>query len=161
MSESLQPVSLVPPTPRPSRPADTQVDSIYRYVRRVDVRFRDLDVLGHVNHVVYLTYVEHVRTEYFWDVLGITVPSGNAAAFVIETVHCEYKQPIAWGEKIDVGWRICRLGRSSVEYLFELRRGETLVATGSGVMVNADPLLGKSVPIPDVWREGLACFEGL
>ena len=62
--------------PDPSRPADCHVDPRFRYVRRIEVRFRDLDALGHVNHVVYLTYVEQVRTQYFQDVLGIDVPTG-------------------------------------------------------------------------------------
>ncbi len=33
------------------------------YERSVDVRWRDTDALGHVNHVVFLTYLEDVRLE--------------------------------------------------------------------------------------------------
>ena len=46
----------------PIRPPDTHVEARFRYVRRIETLFRDLDALGHVNHVVYLTYVEQVRT---------------------------------------------------------------------------------------------------
>ena len=145
----------------PVRPSDSHVDHVYRYVRRVDVRFRDLDILHHVNHVVYLTYVEQVRTQYFYEVLGIQVPSGNPTAFVIATVNCEYLLPLAWGDEVDVGWRITRLGRSSIQYIFELARGNDVVCRGNGVMVNADPRAGKSAPIPAEWRNGLATFEGI
>lgn len=134
---------------------------MYRYVRRIEVRFRDLDILHHVNHVVYLTYVEQVRTQYLFEVLGIQVPSGKNAVFVIATVHCQYLLPLAWGDEVDVGWRITRLGNSSIDYIFELRRGGDVVANGNGVMVNADPRAGKSARIPDEWRAGLAAFEGI
>ena len=150
-----------PRAPEPRRPADSQVDPIYRYVWRIEVRFRDLDILHHVNHVVYLTYVEQVRTQYFHEVLGINVPSGNETAFVIATVNCQYLRSLAWGDEVDVGWRITRLGNASIEYIFELRRGNEIVANGGGVMVNADPRAGKSAQIPDSWRSGLAQFEGI
>jgi acyl-CoA thioester hydrolase len=151
----------LPPVPDPSRPEGSHISDVYRYVRRIDVRFRDLDILHHVNHVVYLTYVEQVRTQYFSDVLGIRVPSGNATAFVFATVNCEYLAPLAWGDEVDVGWRLTRLGRSSIDYIFELVRGSDIVCRGSGVMVNADPRAGKSAPIPDAWRAALAAFEGI
>ena len=134
---------------------------MYRYVRRVDVRFRDLDILHHVNHVVYLTFVEQVRTQYFYEILGIQVPSGNPTAFVIATVNCEYMLPLGWGDDVDVGWRFTKLGRSSAHYMFELTRGSDVVCRGHGVMVNADPRAGKSAPIPTSWRAALAAFEGI
>lgn len=77
----------MPPVPPPLRPPECNVDPVYRYVRRVEVRFRDLDILHHVNHVVFLTFVEQVRTQYLYDVLGIQVPSGYPAVFVIATVR--------------------------------------------------------------------------
>lgn len=141
------------------RPTDSQVDARFRYVGRVEVRFRDLDALGHVNHVVYLTYVEHVRTSYFRDVLGLAVP--DALTWVVASVQCDFRLPLLFGEQIDVGWRIGRLGRASADYAFELRRGPHLAATGGGTLVNADPRAGRSIPIPDAWRAAVSAFEGI
>jgi len=39
------------------------------YTTEIDVRFRDIDAMGHVNNAVYATYIEQARTEYFRDVL--------------------------------------------------------------------------------------------
>ena len=143
----------------PSRPADSAVDPRFRYVRRVEVRFRDLDALGHVNHVVYLSYVEQVRTQYFHDVMGIRVPAG--LTWVIATVSCEYLLPLAFCDVVDVGWRISRLGGASAEYEFVLMRGTELVARGSGVLVNSDQRAARSATIPDEWRAKSAAFEGI
>jgi acyl-CoA thioester hydrolase len=128
-------------------------------VRRIDVRFRDLDALGHVNHVVYLSYVEQVRTQYFQEVLGISVPA--ELTWVIARVSCEYLLPLLFGDSVDVGWRIGRLGRASADYEFVLVRGADVVARGGGVLVNSDPRTGRSASIPDAWRNAAAEFEGI
>jgi acyl-CoA thioester hydrolase len=128
-------------------------------VRRVHVRFGDLDALGHVNHVVYLTYVEQVRTQYFHEVLGIDVPSG--LTWVIARVACEYLLPLRFGDAVDVGWRIGRIGRASAEYEFVLMRASDLVARGGGVLVNSDARAARSAPIPEAWRLAAAEFDGI
>ena len=137
----------------------TGLDSRFRYVRSVDVRFRDLDALGHVNNVVYLSYVEQVRTEYFRDVLLLGIP--HDLTWVIARVWCDYLQPLGFGDRVEVGWRISRLGGASAEYEFELAKGGMLVARGGGVLVNSDARAARSAPIPDVWRERIAEFEGI
>jgi acyl-CoA thioester hydrolase len=38
--------------------------------RPVDVRWRDTDALGHVNHVVFLTYLEEGRDAFYTQILG-------------------------------------------------------------------------------------------
>ena len=149
-----------PPRPAdPARPADSHVAPRFRYVRRIEVRFGDLDALGHVNHVVYLTYVEQVRTRYFHEVLGIDVPAG--LTWVIARVSCEYLLPLVFGDAVDVGWRIGRLGRASAEYEFVLMRGAEVVARGDGVLVNSDGRAARSAPIPAAWREAAATYEGI
>jgi acyl-CoA thioester hydrolase len=37
---------------------------------RIHVRFSDLDILGHVNNSVYLSYFEIARVHYFGELLG-------------------------------------------------------------------------------------------
>jgi acyl-CoA thioester hydrolase len=145
----------------PSEPAATGrgIDSRFRFVRGVDVRFRDLDALGHVNNVVYLSYVEQVRTEYFRDVLKLAVPSD--LTWVIARVRCDYLLPLVFGDRVEVGWRISRLGRASAAYEFEMARGREIVARGDGVLVNAGGDGGRSVPIPEAWRARIADFEGI
>jgi acyl-CoA thioester hydrolase len=135
------------------------IDPRFRFVRSVDVRFRDLDALGHVNHVVYLSYVEQVRTEYFRDVLLIDVPT--ELTWVIAHVWCEYLLPLAFGDTVEVGWRISRLGGASADYEFELACRGVVVARGGGALVNSDARAARSAPIPDAWRTRVADFEGI
>jgi acyl-CoA thioester hydrolase len=117
-------------------------------VRSIDVRFHDLDALGHVNNVVYLSHVEQVRTEYFRDVLLLSIP--NDLTWVIARVWCDYLQPLGFGNRVEVGWRISRLGGASAEYELELAKDGEVAARGGGVLVNSD-----------AWRARVAQFEGI
>ena len=141
------------------RPADTVVDPRFRYVYRLQVRFGDLDALGHVNHAKYLTYVEQARTMYALEVLGVDVP--DALRFVIATLRCDFLAPLAFAEIVDIGWRLTRLGRSSLHFEYELVAGGRAVGRGDTVVVWADPRAGRAIPLPDELRRRAAEFDGL
>jgi acyl-CoA thioester hydrolase len=40
------------------------------FERVVDVRWRDVDALAHVNHAVFLTYLEEARDAFYAQILG-------------------------------------------------------------------------------------------
>jgi acyl-CoA thioester hydrolase len=42
----------------------------YRFSLPREVEFRDIDIAGHVNNAVYLTFLETARIRYLLDVLG-------------------------------------------------------------------------------------------
>ena len=46
---------------RPGGGREGRVLSRFRFVHDLDVRFRDLDAIGHVNNAVFLTYFEAAR----------------------------------------------------------------------------------------------------
>ncbi len=141
------------------RPTDSVVDVAFRYVHRLQVRFGDLDALGHVNHAKYLTYVEQARTMWARDVLRVDVP--EALRFVIATLHCDFLAPLGFADFVDVGWRLTRVGRSSATCKFELTAEGRTVGRGDTVIVWADPKAGRAVPLPDDLRRRAAEFDGL
>ena len=50
----------------------------FPYVWPVEVRFRDLDALGHVNNAVFLTYLESARIGYWLELTGRTGLAGSS-----------------------------------------------------------------------------------
>ena len=148
------------PLGRPAeRPADSVVDSRFRYVDRQRVRFRDVDGLGHVNHQAQLAYVEQSRSLYFNELTGVPIPEG--LRWVIRTLHIEFFVPLSFAQVVDTGWRLSRLGRSSADYEFEIASDGRVVASGGGVLVYADPRAGRSEPIPEQYRAIIAAYEGI
>jgi len=61
------------------------------YTTDIDVRFRDIDAMGHVNNAVYATYIEQARTEYFRDVLDADL---SALATVLASLSIDFRRPV-------------------------------------------------------------------
>jgi acyl-CoA thioester hydrolase len=58
------------------------------FERAVDVRWRDTDALGHVNHAVFLTYLEEGRDAFFTQALA-TDP-----AYVVARIELDFRAEI-------------------------------------------------------------------
>ena len=58
----------------------------------IQVRFRDIDAMGHVNNAVYATYVEQARTEYFEEILEEGL---DAVSTVLASLELSYERPAA------------------------------------------------------------------
>ena len=63
----------------------------FRFTTSLEIRFRDLDALGHVNNAVYLTYFEIVRTRYWKRLFGL--PPAQDWGFVMVRTECNYRSP--------------------------------------------------------------------
>jgi acyl-CoA thioester hydrolase len=124
------------------------------FVHREDVRFRDLDPMGHVNNAVFLTYIESARAAYFWN-LGIA-RSLEDLTLVVARVEIDFRAPVGFPEVVEVGVRAGRFGEKSFGLDHELHvRGE-LVAEAKTVLVAYDYARAQTVEIPADWREKLA-----
>lgn len=120
----------------------------YRFVHTIDVRFRDLDAIGHVNNAVYLTYLEAARIAYW---LHVTRRTGiEALDIILARVEIDYRSPAEFGETLDIGVRVASLKRSSflVELAVVERRTGRLVAESRNVLVYFDYAANRPIPIP-------------
>jgi acyl-CoA thioester hydrolase len=91
----------------------------FPFVFPVDVRFRDLDALGHVNNAVYLTYLESARIAWWQEVSGRPLAQ---IGMILARTEIDYRSPAAYGERLEVGLRCASMGRSS--FVMEFRMEE-------------------------------------
>jgi acyl-CoA thioester hydrolase len=121
----------------------------------IQVRFCDLDALGHVNNAVYLTYLEVARAAYFSRLEPDWVGKGH---FILARAEVDFLRPILLEDSVEVGVRVVRLGRSSfdMEYLV-LAAGEE-AARGKTVQVWLEG--GRPAPLPQKVRARIAELEG-
>jgi len=121
----------------------------------IQVRFRDLDALGHVNNAVYLTYLEVARAAYFSRLEPDWVGKGH---FILARAEVDFLRPILLQDPVEVGVQVVRLGRSSfdMEYLV-LAAGEE-AARGKTVQVWLEG--GRPAPLPQEVRARIAELEG-
>ncbi len=110
----------------------------YSFKLPIRARFRDSDMLGHINNAVYLTYFESGRIEY-WMVL-----TGNSSLeglpFILAQTEIDFLAEARAGEDFTLGVRAVRLGNKSfdLEYLLVRDVDGKPVAQGRSVQVMFD-----------------------
>lgn len=123
------------------------------FFTRIDTRWNDNDMLGHINNVVYYSYFEATILR-FLDRGGLTDwQKSDVAAFAVENL-CRFHKPLSYPEIIDAGLAVEHIGTSSVRYRIALfRQGDTTpAADGHWVHVFVDKTDERPTPIPAVIR---------
>jgi acyl-CoA thioester hydrolase len=122
----------------------------------VDVRYRDIDTMGHVNNAVYSTYLEQARIEYLKDVVGGDPLDVGA---VLADLHVDFERPIRYGESVVVGTCVGELGTTSLPVDHRIRADGDPAAAAEALMVTYDREAAEPRPIPDHWRERIRAHE--
>jgi len=122
------------------------------FEHQVAVRWRDTDALGHVNHVVFLTYLEEARDAFYARVLGAD-PS-----YVVVHLEIDMRAEVRHEDRhvlVDVA--VERLGNTSLTTRETIRTLTGLVVAEARVVtVRWDPANRKPVPFSRGQRELLA-----
>ena len=122
--------------------------------KRIEIRWVDLDVYGHVNHAVYLTYLEEARDEWLGRALG---DPEKVWDYVIAHVSIDYRRELNLeDDEVVARCRLERIGTSSLrtrEGVFT-REGE-LSAEAEAVLVARDRETGRSLPLTAEERAAL------
>ena len=67
--------------------------------KEIEIRWRDLDAFGHVNHVVFLTYLEEVRDEWLGRSLGDPALVWD---YVVARVEIDYRRELTLADDVVV-----------------------------------------------------------
>ncbi len=87
----------------------------YGYRVSLPTCWMDNDVYGHVNNVTYYSYFDTAANDFLVRVGGLDMHNDDQVGFVVAS-GCQFKQPVAFPDQLDIGVRVNRLGKSSVEY---------------------------------------------
>jgi len=137
----------------------------FKFHCEVEVRFRDLDAMGHVNNAVYFSYFEVARTGYM-RALGHRPPDEISFAdlypFIMLDVYCKYLAPAVLSQKLLVYLRTSRIGTKSYEfeYLITDKKDGHRVAWGNSTQVYYDYRREQTLPIPDDFQSRIENLEG-
>ena len=104
----------------------------------VQVRFADLDPLGHVNHIQYLVFMETARIR-FMRAHGVAL-RGHV---LVARTECDHRREVpAATQEVEVTVRVESVGRTSLVVRHDLTDGGELVAVGRVVLVAVDDAHG-------------------
>jgi acyl-CoA thioester hydrolase len=133
----------------------------FAFSHSLRVRWAEVDRQGIVFNGHYLTYFDVGITEY-WRALGYPYPDAllrHGTDLYVKKASVEYIASAHYDDVLDVLVRVARIGRSSLQFLLELHRGDEPLISGEIIYVNADPATRKALPLPAFLREAIARME--
>lgn len=128
------------------------------------VAWGELDALGHVNHTVFLRWLENARFAWFEHV-GITAQmhaSGARLGPILVRVACDYLASVGFPDTIRASVQCVELGSSSMTLRCRVgsQAKQQLVARGEIVIVWMDYAAGKPQRVPEPIRAAIRALEG-
>jgi acyl-CoA thioester hydrolase len=132
---------------------------VFKNILPIQVRFSDVDMMGHVSNTVYQNYYDSGKVNYFDEVMPDMdfVNLGVVGA----SVKIEYLKPIFMKTRILVETRVSVLGQKSITMehcLVNEQTGETL-STCTAVLVCFAIKEQKSIVIPENWRKSILAYD--
>ncbi|MBP3350656.1 MAG: acyl-CoA thioesterase [Bacteroidaceae bacterium] len=127
----------------------------------LQLRFNDIDSLGHVNNSVYFTFYDLGKSRYFETVKKQSI-DWRKADVVIANVNADFLSPIYSYEQIAVETCCIEIGNRSFKLMQRIVNTTTGEVKGicRTIMVGFDVEAGVSAPISDEWKDAIRQFEG-
>lgn len=136
----------------------------FHHATPIQIRFVDIDKLGHVNNATVLSYFETARVAYLNQVIG-RENDWFGRGLILAHSEIDYLQPVYQDDQIIAYTRTIRIGSKSftVENLLMKKDGkkEVLLAYATGVLVCMNYHEKLTVEIPEEWKERLRKFDKL
>jgi acyl-CoA thioester hydrolase len=123
------------------------------FTQVLDVRWREMDALGHVNNAQFLSYVEEARVQWLATLRDNWQNSDHAP--IVAAIHVDFRQPIVWPEQLRVSLFAERRGGKSATIAHRITRASdasVIYAEGYTVLVWV-ARSGTPVALPDYIAE--------
>ena len=125
------------------------------------VRWAEVDRQNVVFNAHYFLYFDVAVGEY-WRAIDYPYPGAmterGTDVFAVKAT-AEFHGAAGYDDILDVGCRVARLGRSSMQYVLGIWRGAEHLTSGELIYVHTQLATRQSVPLPDALREAILRFE--
>jgi acyl-CoA thioester hydrolase len=137
---------------------DIRLDD-FRHTYRMPVRWSDMDALGHVNNTNFFTYDESVRLDYFTQLMRDDPRFWHDYGLILAHIEADFLAQVEAPAELMLGFRIAKLGRSSMHAIAGMFLGDKLVAVTRSVIVWFDYPNGRPLPLPESVRAKIVAYE--
>ncbi|MCM1448890.1 MAG: acyl-CoA thioesterase [Clostridiales bacterium] len=127
----------------------------------LQIRFNDIDMLGHLNNGTYLTFMDLGKAHYFNDVLGSEI-DWHRINMAIVNINVNFYAPTFLTSNIAVLTQVTRISVHSLtmeQRIVDVDSGEVKSAA-TVIMAGYDVATTKSLPIDPQWRSAIEKWEG-
>ncbi len=142
------------PTPNPL--------SEFPVVITLPLQWGDQDAFGHVNNTVPIRWFESVRIAYLEQTVMNQMIQKGGLGPILASVTCNYRRQLHYPDRVSIGARIAKLGRSSMvmEHLVYSEKLDAVAADGTSTIVVFDYEANRPTRIPDEIRQAFESLEG-
>ena len=130
------------------------------YTCELDVRWGDMDSMGHVNNTLYFRFCEQARMQWFTS-LDLSQTEAPDSLIVIINAFCEFQVPVVYPARLQIEMSADGLGKSSFMSHYTIKDAPgsystpdpVHYATGRAKIVWVDHTGAKSIPVPNAIRQ--------
>jgi acyl-CoA thioester hydrolase len=134
----------------------------FKFKTPIPIRFSDIDLFGHANNAVFLTYFEQARTNYWSEIIGW---NWDEIGIILAKAEVEFISPVFLTDSLYAYVKTSRVGNSSfdIEYLLVAENDGTdiIKANGKTIQVAFDYKSNKPTAIPDIYKTKMIEFDKL
>ena len=139
-----------------------QLLASFRHKIKIQIRFKDIDKLGHVNNANHLTYLESGRVEYFKEVVRQKI-DWIKTGMILGRCEINYKQPILLEDNLYCYSKVSRFGTKSfdMDSLLVVENGNEpqIAAIAKVTLVCMDYISKQTIEVPKEWLEIVTTYE--
>lgn len=132
----------------------------FRHRQPVQLRFNDIDMLGHLNNSVYIQLMDLGKANYFHQFIDGRLDHDNLA-IVVANINCDFHAPAYLEEPLEVLTAVESMSEKSLRLEQRIVNADTgeVKCRAITTMVNIDPSTGHAVDITPHWRQLISTFE--
>jgi len=126
----------------------------------VQIRFNDVDVMGHVNNSVYQHYFDYARLQYFEEVFGRRI-NWHEEVLVLVNIEIDFIKPVYMYDPVKVLTKVYHLGNKSLKMEQRLvsEQESDVRCQSRSVLSGFNYKKGESIPLLAEWRTRIKRFE--
>lgn len=121
---------------------------------KIQVRFSDCDMMGHVNNAVYFSYFEMARIYYFGALLA-NDRDWKKDGVLLRKNEVEYLKPVLLHDVPEISVFLENIGSKSFTVAYELRVDNELRTIGKSVLVCYNSIENKTFEVTEELRSAL------
>lgn len=131
------------------------------HCQSIQMRFNDLDMFGHVNNNVYLSYMDLAKINYFRSINPYKDRHTKVDAVVVH-IDTDFYSPSYFGDELEVWTAVTCISKRSFhleQRVVNATTGETK-CIGRTVMAGFDIETATSKPLDPMWVDAIEAYEG-
>jgi acyl-CoA thioester hydrolase len=125
-------------------------------IHQQEIRFADIDMMGHVNNAIFLNYFEQARMNWFSKTLGEN-PDWFTNGLMLARNEIDYRDAVLLTDKLQIAVWCSKIGNKSLILKYEafVNNGvnKKIKAEGVSVLACFNHHEKKTIPVPEEWKK--------